>query len=124
MVVDEVPPSGLSTLVEKRAGRAVVDLSEASGERGTCAFRPEEIKGLEREMIVTTGFAEAVRKVQTQAKEHATTGDDTPLRSTTDALIPGLASTVSPPSLITDIVTAPARIRTVSPEYPQVARAA
>ena len=28
------------------------------------------------------------------------------------------------PSRITDIVTAPARTRTVSPEYPQVARAA
>ena len=43
---------------------------------------------------------------------------------TTDALIPGLASTVPLPAHITDIVTAPARTRTVSPEYPQVARAA
>jgi len=66
----------------------------------------------------------AVSPAQAPAPTYPTTGSDIPVRSTTDALIPGLASTVSPPSLITDIVTAPARIRTVSPVYPQVARAA
>jgi protein TonB len=65
-----------------------------------------------------------ISPAQAPPPPHVTTGGDIPLRSTTDTLIPGLTSTVSPPSLITDIVTAPARTRTVSPEYPQVARAA
>ena len=63
----------------------------------------------------------AVSPPQAPALPHVTTGDDIPLLSTTEALIPGLASPVSASQ---DIVTAPARIRTVSPEYPQVARAA
>ena len=66
----------------------------------------------------------AISPAQPSAPPHAITDGDIPLRSTTDALIPGLASTVPLPSRITDIVTAPARTRTVSPEYPQVARAA
>ena len=66
----------------------------------------------------------AVIPVLAPAPPHDTTGGDIPLTSTTGALIPGLAGTVSAPSLITDIVTAPVRTRMVSPEYPQVARAA
>jgi TonB family protein len=66
----------------------------------------------------------AVSPTPTPAPPHATAGGDIPSQSTTDALIPGLPSTVSAPSLIADIVTAPERIRTVSPEYPQIARAA
>jgi TonB family protein len=66
----------------------------------------------------------AVSAAPAPAPPRDTTASDMPLRPTTDALIPGLASTVAQPSLITDIVTAPARTRTVNPEYPQVARAA
>ena len=66
----------------------------------------------------------AISPAQASVPPHAITDGDIPLRSTTDALIPGLASTVPLPAHITDIVTAPARTRTVSPEYPQVARAA
>jgi TonB family protein len=66
----------------------------------------------------------AVSPAPAPAPPRETTAGDIPLRPTTDALIPGLASTVAQPSLITDIVTAPARTRTVNPEYPQVARAA
>jgi protein TonB len=66
----------------------------------------------------------AVSPTQAQAPPHAPTGGDIPALPTADAVIPGPASTVSTPAVITDIVTAPVRIRTVSPEYPQVARAA
>jgi TonB family protein len=49
------------------------------------------------------------------------TGGDIPLLSTAEAPIPWQASPLSTPP---DIVSPPTRIRTVSPEYPQVARAA
>ena len=59
---------------------------------------------------------------QPPAAPGTTTAGDLPAKATTDAIIPELATRV--PARPVDIVTPPERIRSVSPEYPQVARAA
>jgi serine/threonine-protein kinase len=55
---------------------------------------------------------------------HVTAGGDVPSRSTTDAQIPVPAGIVPARPLVTDVVKAAARVRTVNPEYPQAALAA
>lgn len=55
---------------------------------------------------------------------HVTAGGDVPSRPTIDTQIPVPAGVVPARPLVTDVVKAAARIRTVNPEYPQAALAA